>query len=63
MLWVSSLMSFSGLWIPSKMEPMMPGPSSTDRGFPVRRMGSPTVRPLVSSYTWGGGYNQIVITS
>ena len=37
------------LWIPSKMEPMMPGPSSTDRGLPVLRMGSPTVRPLVSS--------------
>ena len=34
------------------MDPMMPGPSSTERGFPVLRMGSPTVRPLVSSYTW-----------
>lgn len=45
MLWVRSLMSFSGLWIPSKMEPMIPGPSSTERGFPVRSTGSPTDTP------------------
>ncbi len=24
---------------------MMPGPSSTDNGFPVRKTGSPTVTP------------------
>lgn len=49
---VSSLMSFRGLWIPSKIEPKIPGPSSTDKGFPVRSTGSPTVTPDVSSYTW-----------
>lgn len=30
---------------PSKMLPMIPGPSSTDRGFPVLNTGSPTVTP------------------
>lgn len=44
-LLVRSLMSFSGRWIPSKMEPMIPGPSSTESGFPVRRTGSPTDTP------------------
>ena len=64
---VNSLMSFRGRWIPSKMLPMIPeenliigahtsrlcspGPSSTDRGLPVLRTGSPTVTPDVSSYT------------
>lgn len=38
-------MSERGLWIPSKMAPIMPGPSSTDRGFPVRSTGSPTETP------------------
>ena len=38
-------MSFSGRWIPSKMEPMIPGPNSTERGFPVRSTGSPTDTP------------------
>ena len=37
--------TFSGRWIPSKMFPMMPGPSSTDRGLPVRSTGSPIVTP------------------
>ena len=37
---------------PSKMLPMIPGPSSTDSGFPVRRTGSPTVTPAV----WGQGH-------
>lgn len=48
MLCVMSLMSFSGRWIPSKIEPMIPGPSSTERGFPVRSTGSPTETPAVS---------------
>uniref|UniRef100_A0A1I8J7Y4 UV radiation resistance-associated gene protein n=1 Tax=Macrostomum lignano TaxID=282301 RepID=A0A1I8J7Y4_9PLAT len=41
-----------GRWIPSKMEPIIPGPSSTDSGLPVLSTGSPTVTPDVSSYTW-----------
>mmetsp|Transcript_7003 Transcript_7003/g.9837 ORF Transcript_7003/g.9837 Transcript_7003/m.9837 type:complete len:217 (-) Transcript_7003:278-928(-) len=44
-------MSSSGRWIPSKIVPMMPGPSSTDKGAFVRSTGSPTVSPDVSSYT------------
>jgi len=51
MLFVSSLMSFKGRWIPSKMLPKIPGPNSTDNGLPVRSTGSPTVTPDVSSYT------------
>ena len=39
----------SGRWIPSKMFPITPGPSSTLRGWRVRNTGSPTVRPEVSS--------------
>ena len=31
-----------------------PGPSSTDKGLPVLRTGSPTVTPDVSSYTCFG---------
>lgn len=42
---VISLMSFKGRCIPSKMLPIIPGPSSTDRGLPVRSTGSPTVTP------------------
>lgn len=38
-------MSVKGLWIPSKMAPMIPGPSSTERGLPVRSTGSPTETP------------------
>ena len=49
---VMSAMSASGRWMPSKMVPMMPGPSSTDSGLRVRSTGSPTVSPDVSSYTW-----------
>ena len=30
----------------------LPGPNSTDKGFPVLITGSPYVTPLVSSYTW-----------
>ena len=41
----SSEMASSGRWMPSKMLPMMPGPSSTDSGCPRRSTGSPTVRP------------------
>ena len=48
MLLVMSLMSFRGRWMPSKMEPIIPGPSSTERGFPVRRTGSPTDTPADS---------------
>ena len=33
---------------PSKILPMMPGPSSTDNGFPVLNTGSPTVTPAFS---------------
>jgi hypothetical protein len=51
MLFVISLMSFKGRWIPSKMLPKIPGPNSTDKGLPVRSTGSPTVTPDVSSYT------------
>lgn len=40
-------MSFRGRWIPSKMDPMIPGPNSTERGFPVRSTGSPTDTPAV----------------
>ena len=43
--------SLRGRWIPSKIDPMIPGPSWTERGFSVLRTGSPTVTPLVSSYT------------
>jgi len=32
-------------FIPSKMLPIHPGPSSTDSGLPVRNTGSPTVTP------------------
>lgn len=38
-------MSDRGLWIPSKIAPIMPGPSSTERGLPVRSTGSPTETP------------------
>lgn len=31
--------------IPSKILVMIPGPNSTDNGFPVRKTGSPTVTP------------------
>src|SRR3989304_1287155 len=34
------------------MLPRRPGPSSTTRGAPVSRTGSPGRTPLVSSYTW-----------
>lgn len=42
-------MSLRGRWIPSKIEPMIPGPNSTERGFPVRRTGSPTETPADES--------------
>ena len=29
----------------------LPGPSSTERGLPVRAMGSPTVRPAIDKYS------------
>lgn len=48
MLLLSELISVSGRWIPSKMAPMIPGPSSTERGFPVPRTGSPTHTPAVA---------------
>lgn len=41
--------AFSGLWMPSKIVPSAPGPSSTESGAPVRRTTSPTVSPDVSS--------------
>lgn len=44
-------MALRGRWMPSKMVVSRPGPSSTDRGLPVRSTPSPTVRPAVSSYT------------
>mmetsp|Transcript_17529 Transcript_17529/g.68000 ORF Transcript_17529/g.68000 Transcript_17529/m.68000 type:complete len:250 (+) Transcript_17529:1102-1851(+) len=52
MLLLISAMFCSGRWIPSKISPMIPGASSTERGFPVRSTGSPTWQPEVSSYTW-----------
>lgn len=62
MLCVMSLMSFRGRWIPSKMEPMIPGPSSTERGFPVRSTGSPTDTPagleLRKTETFGWNYKK-----
>ena len=30
-----SLMAFRGLWMPSKILPMIPGPNVTARGLPV----------------------------
>mmetsp|Transcript_10633 Transcript_10633/g.21141 ORF Transcript_10633/g.21141 Transcript_10633/m.21141 type:complete len:215 (-) Transcript_10633:196-840(-) len=47
----SLAMVSSGLWMPSKMVFMIPGPSCTLNGWRVRWTGSPTVRPDVSSYT------------
>jgi hypothetical protein len=32
-------------YLPSKILVMIPGPSSTDNGLPVRKTGSPTVTP------------------
>ena len=37
----------NGLWMPSYILPMMPGPNSTDSGLPVRNTGSPMVTPAV----------------
>ena len=37
--------TFRGLWMPSKMFSMIPGPSSTERGLPVLSTGSPIVTP------------------
>ena len=45
-------MSSSGLWIPSYMLVISPGPSSTDIGTPIDSTGSPGPSPDVSSYTW-----------
>ena len=39
----------SGRWMPSKMPPMSPGPSSTESGAPVRRTGAPGASRVVSS--------------
>ncbi len=46
---VAFMMSSSGRWMPSKMLPMRPGPSSTLMGDPVDSTGSPGPRPEVSS--------------
>lgn len=43
--WTGGLSTFNGLWIPSKILSMIPGPSSTDKGLPVRNTGSPIVTP------------------
>lgn len=40
-------MACKGLWIPSKIPPKIPGPNSTDSGFPVLNTGSPTVTPAI----------------
>ena len=48
----ASLMILKGLWIPSKMELITPGPSSTDNAPPVHSTTSPGWIPAVSSYTW-----------
>ena len=44
--------SSSGLWMPSYILPITPGPKSTDNGCPVPTTGSPGFRPDVDSYTW-----------
>jgi len=62
MLFVSSLMSFKGRWIPSKMLPKIPGPNSTDNGLPVRSTGSPTVTPDVSSYTCNNKLTAVLLS-
>ena len=41
--------SFSGRWIPSNIEDIIPGPSSTDKGCPVGNTGSPGPTIDVSS--------------
>ena len=51
MLFATSLIASSGLWIPSYILPIRPGPSSTLRGAPVPYTGSPGLRPVVDSYT------------
>ena len=45
----TSAIFLSGRWMPSKMFPITPGPSSTERGCLDRATGSPTVSPEVSS--------------
>jgi hypothetical protein len=35
----------SVFFLPSKILVIIPGPSSTDKGLPVRKTGSPTVTP------------------
>jgi hypothetical protein len=40
----------NGRWIPSKMLPIIPGPSSTERGMPELNTGSPTVNPALKSW-------------
>ena len=46
------MISARGRWIPSKIEPIRPGPSSTLSGAPVDSTVSPGPSPEVSSYTW-----------
>jgi len=48
----ASASASNGRWMPSKMLPISPGPSSTLRGEPVPCTGSPGRTPEVSSYTW-----------
>ncbi len=48
-----------GLWIPSNMLFMIPGPSSTDNGFPVRNTGSPTVKPAITIQSIFGDNNEM----
>ena len=45
----NSLITFKGLWIPSKIWLNKPGPNWTANGEPVFNTGSPTVKPEVSS--------------
>ena len=47
------MLTLSGLWIPSNMLPRIPGPSSTERGLPVLRTGSPTHTPAGNSSQGG----------
>ena len=48
-LFVIFAITYNGLYIPSKIYSIKPGPNSTDNGSFVLNTGSPTVNPDVSS--------------
>jgi len=47
MFYIIFLFEIILIYLPSKILPIIPGPSSTDRGLPVLRTGSPTVTPAI----------------